>query len=86
MGKAKKIASGIGITFVAAFVIFLVISTMEYNAIIKNSQVLDEMLAECNEKHPTQAEELRDCKDGAEEKWREMFSDSPCLFLCSSEN
>ena len=45
-----------------------------------------EMLAECNEKYPTQTEELRDCRDGAEEKWREMFSDSPCLFLCPAKN
>ena len=79
MGKAKKI--GIGI--VAVIVILFVIANMEANAIVKNSQVLDEMYAECNEKYPNQTKELRDCKDEAEEKWGEMFRDSPCLFLCT---
>ncbi len=79
MGKAKKI--GIGI--VAVFVIFLVIGTIESLSITQTSQVLDEMYAECKEKYPTQTEELLDCLNGAEEKWGEIFSDSPCLFLCT---
>jgi len=78
LGKAKKISIGIGIVFV----IFVVIGTVESLSITQTSQVLDEMYAECNEKYPTQTEELLDCMNGAKEKWSEMFSDSPCLFLC----
>ena len=82
MGKAKKI--GIGI--VAVFVIFLVIGTIESLSISQTSQVLDEMYQECNEKYPNQPKEFRDCSDEADEKWREMFRDSPCLFACPAKN
>jgi len=83
LGKAKKI--GIGI--VAVIVILFVIANMESNAITQKSQVLDEMYIECRDKYPnTQTEEYRDCIDGGEEKWREMFRNSPCLFLCTAKN
>jgi len=44
------------------------------------------MYIECHDKYPTQTEEYRDCIDGAEEKWREMFSDDPCIFFCTVKN
>jgi len=82
LGKAKKI--GIGI--VAVIVILFVIANMEDNATTQKSQVLDEMYIECNEKYPNQKKEFRDCSDEADEKLREMFRDSPCLFLCPPKN
>jgi len=82
LGKVKKIGIGIGIVFV----IFVVIATMESLSITQTSQILDDIIAECYEKYPTQTEEFQDCRDGAEEKWREMISDFPCLFLCPAKN
>jgi len=86
LGKAKKIGIGIGITVVAVFVILFVIANMESSAMSQKSQVLDEMYIECNEKYPNQRKEFRDCSDEADEKLREMFRDSPCLFLCPPKN
>ncbi len=82
MGKAKKI--GIGI--VAVIVILFVYGTMWSHSMDQASQLLEDIIAECYEKYPTETEEFRDCREGAEEKWREMFSDDPCIFYCPPKN
>ena len=81
MGIAKKISIGIGIVFV----IFVAVAAIDNHFLTQKSQLLDEIIAECYEKYPTQTEEFRDCRDGAQEKWSEMISDWPCIFLCPQQ-